>query len=41
MKFYKCDICGKIVAMVRETAVDTICCGKPMRELVPCLIGFW
>ena len=35
MKFYKCDICGKIVAMVKETSVDTVCCGKPMRELVP------
>ena len=30
MKFYKCDICGKIVAMVKETPVPTICCGKPM-----------
>ena len=35
MKFYKCDICGKIVAMVKATDVDTVCCGKPMRELVP------
>ena len=35
MKFYRCDVCGKIVAMVKETAVSTICCGKPMRELVP------
>ena len=35
MKFYKCEICGKIVAMVKETPVDTVCCGQPMRELVP------
>ena len=35
MKFYKCDVCGKIVAMVKETSVDTLCCGQPMRELVP------
>ena len=35
MKFYKCDVCGKIVAMVKETSVDTVCCGQPMRELVP------
>ena len=35
MKFYKCDICGKIVAMVKDTSVDTVCCGQPMRELVP------
>ena len=35
MKFYKCDICGKIVAVVKATDVDTVCCGQPMRELVP------
>ena len=35
MKFYKCEICGKIVAMVKETPVDTVCCGQAMRELVP------
>ena len=35
MKFYKCKICGKLVAMVKDTPVPTICCGKPMNELVP------
>lgn len=35
MKFYRCAVCGKMVAMVKETPVDTICCGKPMVELVP------
>lgn len=35
MKFYQCDICGKIIAMVRDTAIETVCCGQPMRELVP------
>ena len=35
MKFYKCDICGQLVAMVKDTSVDTVCCGQPMRELVP------
>lgn len=35
MKFYKCDACGKVVAMVKSTDVDTICCGEPMRELKP------
>ena len=35
MKFCKCDVCGKIVALVKETSVDTVCCGQPMRELVP------
>ena len=35
MKFSKCEICGKIVAMVKETPVETMCCGQAMRELVP------
>lgn len=35
MKFYRCRICGKIVAMVNETPVPTICCGEAMQLLVP------
>lgn len=35
MKFFKCNTCGKIVSMIKETAVPTICCGAPMQELVP------
>lgn len=35
MKFYKCNHCGKIIAMVNEKPVPTICCGEPMVELVP------
>ena len=34
-KFYRCPICGKIIAIVNETGVPTICCGKSMEELVP------
>lgn len=35
MKFYKCPICGKIIAMVNERPVPTICCGRPMEEIIP------
>lgn len=35
MKFYKCKHCGKIIAMVNEKPVPTICCGEPMVEVVP------
>lgn len=35
MKFYKCEVCGKIVAIVKGTQAETVCCGQPMRELVP------
>lgn len=35
VKFYRCKICGKIIAIVNETAVPTICCGQEMYELLP------
>ena len=35
MKFYRCPICGKIIAIVNDRNVPTICCGQPMEELVP------
>lgn len=35
MKFYKCDVCGKIIVMLKKTPVPTICCGKEMKELIP------
>ena len=34
MKFYKCDTCGRIVAVVEDSAAPLVCCGKPMTELV-------
>lgn len=36
MKFYSCAHCGQIVAIVKETGVPVICCGEPMKEIVPC-----
>ena len=35
MKFYKCDVCGKIMVMLHETPIPTMCCGQPMKEMVP------
>lgn len=35
MKFYRCKHCGKIIAIVNERNVPTICCGEAMEELVP------
>lgn len=32
-KFYKCNICHKVITMVSPTNVPTICCGRPMEEL--------
>ena len=33
MKFFKCSVCGKIIAVVNDKPVPTMCCGKPMAEL--------
>ena len=34
MKFYRCSVCGQIVAMVKKAACPVMCCGKPMEEIV-------
>ena len=35
MRFFRCKHCGKIVALVNDVRVPTICCGEPMEELIP------
>lgn len=35
MKFYRCSHCGQIIAIVKKTGVPVICCGEPMKEIVP------
>ena len=35
MKFYRCAHCGQIVAIVKGTGAPVICCGEPMKEIVP------
>ena len=35
MKFYRCKRCGKMVAMVKNSACPTMCCGEAMEEIVP------
>ena len=35
MKFYRCEVCGQIVAIVKKTGSPVVCCGKPMKELIP------
>ena len=34
-KFYICETCGKIVAIVKDTQVPLVCCGSKMKELIP------
>lgn len=34
-KFYICEHCGNIVAMVKNSGVPVMCCGQRMTEIVP------
>ena len=34
-KFYVCEHCGNIVAIIRNAGVPICCCGEKMREIVP------
>lgn len=34
-KFFICEHCGNIIAMVKNAGVPVMCCGKKMTELVP------
>ena len=33
--FYICEICGNIIAKVRDSGVPVMCCGTPMTRIVP------
>ncbi len=35
VKFYRCKVCGKIIAIVQDTGVPTICCGERMEQIIP------
>ena len=35
MKFYRCAHCGQIVAIVKGTGAPIVCCGEPMKEIIP------
>lgn len=35
LKFFRCNLCGKVVAVIEDSAADLVCCGEPMTELVP------
>ena len=34
-RFFVCEICGNIIAMVKPSGVPVVCCGKPMKQIVP------
>lgn len=34
-KFYICEHCGKMLALVKESGVPVMCCGQKMTEIIP------
>ena len=34
LKFYRCEHCGNIIAMVKESGVRVVCCDDEMKEIV-------
>lgn len=35
LKLYRCEICGNIVQIMHEGADALVCCGEPMKKLIP------
>lgn len=36
IKYYRCKTCGKVLIVVNDTNIPTVCCGEIMEELIPC-----
>ena len=34
-KFYVCEHCGNIITKVQDSKVPVMCCGQPMKEMIP------
>lgn len=35
IKFYICETCKNIITKIVDSKVPVVCCGKPMKEIVP------
>ena len=35
LKFYLCETCKNIITKIVDSKVPVVCCGKPMKELIP------
>ena len=35
LHFYQCNVCGKVIAILSDTGVPTVCCDEDMEELIP------
>lgn len=39
IRFYQCEVCKKIIAVVKASDAPTICCGRVMKEIEPVISG--
>lgn len=35
IKYYFCNICGKLITVLNDAGTPTVCCGEVMKELKP------
>ena len=35
LRFYLCETCKNVITKVYDSKVPVVCCGKPMKELIP------
>lgn len=35
LHFFQCSVCGKLIAVLNNSTIPTICCGQTMKELFP------
>ena len=35
MKFYRCNVCGNMVGLIRSGGGELVCCEQSMEELIP------
>ncbi len=35
MEFYRCEHCGNIITYIKDSGVKVVCCGEPMKLIVP------
>lgn len=35
IRFFKCNRCGNIAALIQNSGVPLVCCGQKMEELIP------
>lgn len=35
VKFFKCEVCGNMVGLIKDGGGELVCCDQPMTELIP------